>query len=383
MRMVPIKRLHLVADEVPWPPDYGAAMDMYYRMQALKDAGVKLHFHCFHEQREPTRALDDLCEAVHFYPVKPIQSSISLKLPYQLKARSSNALRKKLLADDAPVLFEGLRSCYYLSLPELEGRMKMVRTSLLEWEYFLHMARMKSGGFYPWLFNRESALMNFIQQTLQFADVVFSISEKDRESRPQDLRFEELAAFHPYSTLISQPGQGEYCLYHGDLGDPLNHEAAMFLVQEVFAGYHIPLVIAGARPQPDLIAAISRESNVTLVANPAAAEMEALQVSAQMHVLPSLRSVTFPYKLLISLFTGRHVVVSPLLVHRSGLDFGCVVADTAEEMRATVGRLFYLPFTESERTQRASLLLPAYNNAHGAKQILNWMERKPNISGES
>ncbi|MEI7802398.1 MAG: mannosyltransferase, partial [Bacteroidota bacterium] len=40
-------QLHIISFNVPYPPDYGGVIDVYYKIKALKEAGVKIHLHCY------------------------------------------------------------------------------------------------------------------------------------------------------------------------------------------------------------------------------------------------------------------------------------------------------------------------------------------------
>ena len=41
------KHLHIISFDVPWPADYGGVIDVFYKVKALHDIGVKVHLHCF------------------------------------------------------------------------------------------------------------------------------------------------------------------------------------------------------------------------------------------------------------------------------------------------------------------------------------------------
>ena len=40
-------QLHIISFDVPYPPDYGGAIDVFYKLKALNQEGVKIHLHCF------------------------------------------------------------------------------------------------------------------------------------------------------------------------------------------------------------------------------------------------------------------------------------------------------------------------------------------------
>ena len=39
--------LHIISFTIPYPPNYGGAIDVFYKIKALHSAGVKVHLHCF------------------------------------------------------------------------------------------------------------------------------------------------------------------------------------------------------------------------------------------------------------------------------------------------------------------------------------------------
>jgi hypothetical protein len=41
------RHLHIICLNVPFPVDYGGVFDLFYKLPALHDQGVKIHLHCF------------------------------------------------------------------------------------------------------------------------------------------------------------------------------------------------------------------------------------------------------------------------------------------------------------------------------------------------
>ncbi len=37
--------LHIIAFDIPFPPDYGGVIDVYYKIKTLSEAGVRIHLH--------------------------------------------------------------------------------------------------------------------------------------------------------------------------------------------------------------------------------------------------------------------------------------------------------------------------------------------------
>jgi hypothetical protein len=113
-------------------------------------------------------------------------------------------------------------------------------------------------------------------------------------------------------------GLGDFCLYHGALGVPENDRAALFLVNEVFNGLPVPLVVAGRGASPELRSAVARSNNVKLRENIPTEEITELVRNAQVNVLPTFQATGIKLKLLLCLFNGRHVVCNSPMVKDTG-----------------------------------------------------------------
>lgn len=45
------RHLNIIAFNIPWPANYGGIIDVYYKMKALHQCGVKIILHCFEYER--------------------------------------------------------------------------------------------------------------------------------------------------------------------------------------------------------------------------------------------------------------------------------------------------------------------------------------------
>ncbi|MEL6674299.1 MAG: hypothetical protein AAFR61_18980 [Bacteroidota bacterium] len=371
-----MQHLHLIAFDVPAPPNYGGVIDIYYKVRALYELGIKVHLHCFDYGRGRRDELNIICERVYYYPRKSIAFSLPIRYPHIVSSRRNKQLLKTLLQDDYPILFEGLHTTYYLAYPEFEHRLTMVRMHNVEWEYYYQLAQRE--GVYKWkqYYLAESKQLEHFENILTYADYVFTISPKDQAyyqaKFPQS---QYLPAFHAHNQISSKTGQGRYCLYHGKLSVAENHEAALFLINEVFAQLEVPLIIAGSDPQPELIRLINEHPLVTLRHNLGEGEMLDLMRDAHIHVLPTFQSTGIKLKLIHALFTGRFILVNPHMVHETGLAFSCVLAQSAEEFQQQINTLMDTPFTEIEKAQRRANVLPTFSNQENARRLAEMIRK--------
>ena len=72
-----MKTLHVIALNIPYPPNYGGVIDIYYKLLALHRLGVRLILHCYEYERPRAPELERICAEVHYYPrrTKPISET--------------------------------------------------------------------------------------------------------------------------------------------------------------------------------------------------------------------------------------------------------------------------------------------------------------------
>src|SRR5687767_11172657 len=130
------KHLNIIAFDVPYPPDYGGVIDIYYKIRSLAACGVKVSLHCFEYGRKEREELDIFCEEVYYYQRKTAKSLLFNTLPYIILSRESEELKKNLMQNDFPILMEGLHSTHLLNDPDISKRKIVVRSHNVEHEYY-------------------------------------------------------------------------------------------------------------------------------------------------------------------------------------------------------------------------------------------------------
>ncbi|MDR2765307.1 MAG: glycosyltransferase family 1 protein, partial [Tannerella sp.] len=148
--------LHIVAFNIPWPANYGGVIDIYYKLKALHDCGVKIILHSFEYGRPRAAELEQVCEEVHYYRRRTGILSNITRLPYNVYSRKDAALIDNLLKNDHPILFEGLHSCYYLKDVRLKDRFKIFRECNIEHDYYREIALAESSLIRKWFHRIES-----------------------------------------------------------------------------------------------------------------------------------------------------------------------------------------------------------------------------------
>lgn len=363
--------LHIISFNVPFPPDYGGVMDVFYKIKALHDLDVKIHLHCFEYGRKEADALKLVCEEVYYYKREHSIIDFTSATPYIVKTRKSDELLQRLAAEKYPILFEGLHTCYYLDRPELKDRVKAVRMHNVEWDYYRHLSKSESGMWRRFYFYTESIKLKNYEKILTAANHLLPISQNDYDYLHQHFsNVTYLPAFHPNEEVTSMPGRGDYVLYHGNLSVVENNQAALFLVSKVFANTEFKLIIAGSDPSPLLVEAVKNNRSVELRINPGEVEMMRLIRHAHINMLPTFQNTGTKLKLLNALFNGRFVIANHPMIENTGLESLCHVRNSADEMTESVKEIMGQTFEEAEVEKRRRVLGELYSNRKNAEKLM-------------
>lgn len=344
------KYLHIVSLDIPVPANYGGAIDIYYKLRAFHAIGVKVIFHCFsYGGRTKAAELNEVCEKVFYYPRKKMINKLLDKTPAIVSSRSSEKLIERLAADDFPILFEGLHSCFYLTDQRIKNKRKIVRTHNIEHDYYLNLAKIEKKKHLKLYYSQEAMKLKKFEKSLKHCDVIAAISKNDylHFQRKQYAEVEVVSAFHPYEKVNVKEGIGDYALYHGSLEVGENNNAAIYLIEELFSKTDYPLYIAGNNPSKELKQLVAASPNVQLKDNVDATTIDSLIQEAQINILPTFQATGIKLKLLAALYIGRHCLVNTPMIKDTGLEDLCIVEDNPENMLQQINNLKNTAFSDN------------------------------------
>lgn len=368
------RHLHIVCLDVPYPADYGGVFDLFYKLKYLKNEGVSIHLHCFEYGRGEQDTLNQYCETVHYYKRQKGIGSFSFEIPYIVSSRNSNTLKQNLKADNYPVLLEGIHCTLLLYRNYLSNRKVILRAHNIEFEYYRQLAGKEASFFRKLYFVNESRLLREYEEKIaQKTDLVLTVSSNDARVYQNIFhakRVNYLPVFVPWNNVSSETGNGDFCLYHGNLSVNENEEAAIWLIEKVFSNINVPLIIAGKNPTQKIISAAEKNKNISVIPNPSEQEMDELIRLAQVNVLPSFSNTGVKLKLLHALFCGRHCIVNKMMIDDTGLENICSIADTEINFQFNIQLLFHKPFSTVNISERQNALRSIYNNEENAKKLI-------------
>ncbi|MDD3405436.1 MAG: glycosyltransferase family 1 protein [Paludibacteraceae bacterium] len=376
-----MQHLHIISFDIPYPANYGGAIDVFYRIKALKETNVKITLHCFYKDSfEPQPILESLCEKVYFYKRNTTISNQLHKLPYAVYGRKNEDLINNLLKDDFPILFEGLVCCFYLDDKRLQNRIKLFRPCNIEHNYYWELAKATKILKEKIYFALEAHKLKKYEAVITHTDYILALSHNDEayfcKTYPNN-NVIFLPCSHQNDSILSIVGKSDYILYHGNLAVAENEFAATYLCKEVFSKLpDIKCVIAGRNPSHHLIHIIQQYPNIELISNPIQFEMDKLISNAQINLLLTFQNTGLKLKLLNTLFAGRHVIANTDMAAGSNLEDLCHIANDSKSQIALCKQLITNPFTATDIEKRKSVLLPQFSNSEQAKIIKNLITTK-------
>lgn len=362
--------LNIVCFDIPFPANYGGVIDVFYRIKALHDIGVKIHLHCFEYGRQMSQQLESLCTEVFLYKRKTKINKQLNALPYIVKSRDSKRLLDNLLKNEHPILFEGLHTCYFLGDSHLSSRVKAVRMHNIEHRYYAQLANSESHWIKRNYYKLESSKLKSYQAVLNYSNKVFAISEFEcNYFKQQGFDSEYLPAFIEPMKVKLDIEQKPYAIYHGNLEVPENNRAAIFLL-EVFNKLNYKLLIAGRNPSQDLIDRIKSLSNIELVSNPTETELNTLLRQASVHCLATFQMTGIKLKLIKSLFMPAFIVANSQMLEGTNLSSFCIEANTLDEWRTKIQDCFNRKIHKQDYHSRINEIRKMHDNSENAKRLV-------------
>lgn len=339
-------KIHVVSFQVPFPPDYGGAIDVYYKLKYLHERGdyIVLHTYEYNHPRHK-RELLEVVDEVHYYKRKTgLMSQFGL-LPYIVKSRSDEQLVRNLLADDSPILFEGLHCCYPLSDNRLKDRKKLVRMHNIEHDYYQLLAEQSGWSWRTIYYRVEAWKLRRYESVLRHASEILAITDADRDelqTRYPEVPTRTLPCFFDMEFVEDTGGTEPYLLYQGNLGVEENIRVVRYIIDELYVKRDTPypLVVAGKNPSAKLQAEIGNFPKITLYANPSDEKMSELLAKARINLLLTFQPTGIKLKLMNALCKSRgHCVVNDEMLHGNNLRTLCHVVNNASELADSIGEL--------------------------------------------
>lgn len=369
-----VKSINIVSFDVPFPANYGGAIDVFYKLKTLSELGVEIHLHCFEYGRQPSEELNKYCSTVTYYSRNKKLMDFFSKTPFIVKTRKHDQLLKDLKQNDFPILFEGLHTCAFLSHKDLSNRIKFVRAHNIEHEYYLELSKVEKGFLRKVFFKSEAKKLRNYEQVLKNADQILTLSDSDFKHFSSKFKnVAELNVFHRNESMNLDANKENFILYHGNLSVGENINAANYLIEKVFSKLTHKVIVAGLNPDQSIRNNVLKYENVKLHANPTDFEMKKLQMKSKVHVLYTEQPTGIKLKLIDSIFSNSICIVNSKMIKGTKLEKCCEIANTEIEFIDKINSA--MPDENFERLETCrNVLEKEYSNKLNGQKLIKLLE---------
>lgn len=312
-----MKKLHVVAFDIPSPPNYGGIIDIYFRLEALKELGVYIVLHCFYKEKTLDLDLSQIANEVYFYKRKMSIWNQFSSLPFIITSRKSTKLIERLNQDDSPILLEGHHCCSVLIDKRIDKSRISIRIHNIEHEYYSGLANNEKHLLKRIYFQFESLKLKRFEKNFQNIHALFCLSYKD-------LNYYEEKFKHVFYWNIGVELKNEFVqlkqiqdlvIYHGNLSVNENESALLYII-DLWETQQIDkqLNIYGKNPTNKLIERIKSLKKIALYPNPSHEELFDAILHAKFNLSYTHQQTGMKIKLIHNLLHGNICLANDKMV---------------------------------------------------------------------
>lgn len=366
---------HIIAFDVPYPPNYGGIVDVFYKLKSLHAVGAKIIYHCFYYSghNPPTELLEQYCEEIHYYERKKAPwKLITSRYPYVISSRDNKTLLLNLLKDDAPIFFDGIQTCYFMNHPKIKARKRLFRANNIEHVYYFELAKWETSWLKKQYLKIEARRLARFEKQLAGVDAILSVAKMDIPHFSTYAKTYHIPPFFNSDNrfIIDEEQSIRQVLFQGNLSVKENEYAAKFILNEVAPLTNEKIIIAGKDPSETLIDLAKTHKNVELIATPSIEKMDALIRHSRVNLLLTFQQTGIKLKLLHALESGQHIIINDKMDDSGIFASLCHVENTAPAIVSRMEELLSLPFTTAMKVNRDAEFAENYGNERNAKRIL-------------
>jgi hypothetical protein len=367
--------LQIVCFNVPYPPNYGGAIDVYFKIKALSDLGVDIRLHCFtYDQYQPASELHRFCSSIHYYRrAGDIFQHMSAQ-PFIITSRKSRRLLKNISSDASPILFEGIHTTGFVDHDLLQNHKKMVRMHNVESAYYKKLSKWEKNVIKSTYLQLESTRLANYEERLYYSDATFlTISNFDQLYYSSQHRGNVclIYPFHPFQKVESKTGSGKYVFLHADFSISDNKAWVEQLIEDIYQEIAFPIIIAGKNADQLNVQKNAVFANIQIESNVSQERMFQLIQNAHINIVQAFNSEGFKLKLLYSLFLGRHCIANNYILKGTELNDLCHQANSPSEVLNTINKLELQPFENKDIELREEKLMKRFSNLTYAQKIVD------------
>jgi hypothetical protein len=368
------KPLHIISFDNPFPPDFGGAIDVFYKVKALHAIGFTIYLHCFYEDRDTVSdELKAITEKVYLYKKNKNPFFLFSKYPFPVVCRFRSELIANLAKIDAPIFFEGLHTTMILQKVKLENK-KYLRLHNIESNFYAGMSKNETNYFKKIAYHFAAKKYIDYQKNIANFDHVFTLSTYENDFvKTMMEKVSYVPVFHGNEKVEPLSEYGNYAFYHGDLRLADNKNAAKFLIKVFKEISDYKLIIASSNGKKMIENRIKNLANIEFFELKNDSQLDDLFKNAHINVMLSFQKSGTKLKVINSLFKSRFCLVNTNMVDDEEVLKFCEIANSKEEFIAKIKILKNQPFLDVDNRNHAfSKVLNDINNAKKIAKIIDY-----------
>ncbi|MCC3214155.1 hypothetical protein LIV57_02660 [Chryseobacterium sp. X308] len=367
-----MKQLHLISFNYPYPPSYGGIIDVYYKVKALSDLGIKIHLHCFVDQipHKIDPEVKEMTEYVFFYQKKKNPLLYFSGTPFAVAIRDSETLLKNLEKHKAPILFEGLQTTHIIRFLKDNRHQLYLRHHNNESEYYKGLSVSEKNPFKKIIYKIESVKYSGYQKKLLTKfDAVFCLSEKEyHEVESYSKNAHMIHIFHGNESVKELDQKGKYFLFHGDLTTADNKRALNETIGLFKTLPQYQLVVASDRANEEIKNKISAVENISLTPIQTTENLYRLLEGAHANILISYQNSGTKVKFFNTLYNSRFVIINGNITDDPVLTKLCLYGDDMNQIRQQIIASAEKDYDDNEK--RKNILEASHSDKAKAEEIV-------------
>lgn len=367
-----MKEFHIISFNYTYPPSYGGIIDVYYKIKALSDLGIKIHLHCFVDQIPSTidREIKEITENVFFYKKKKNPLLYFSGMPFAAAIRDSKALLKNLEKNKAPILFEGLQTTRIIRFLKENNQKLYLRLHNNEAEYYKGLSGSEKNLFKKIIYTIESLkYTGYQKKLLKKFETVFCLSEKEyKEVETYSGNAHLIHIFHGNELVKGLDKKGKYFLFHGDLTTADNKRALNETIGLFKTLPQYQLVVASDRASEDIKSKISAVENISLTPIETTENLYRLLEAAHANILISYQNSGTKVKLFNTLYNSRFVIINGNITDDPVLTNLCLYGADMSQIRQQIITSAEKDYHDTEK--RKEILENTHSDKTKAEEII-------------
>lgn len=367
--MLTDKKIHFISMDIPFPPNYGGVIDVFFKLKAMHQMGIKIYLHLYGKSSCGIDELKQFAEEIYYYPIKKKPVYFLKTSPFSVKIRRGEELLKNIKKIKAPIFFESLKTTQVLDLDGLDAYPKFLRLHNIEHNYYKGLGNSEKNKLKRFIYTLEASKYVKYEEIIHQMDEVFTLSKFEQDYINQKFnKGKYIPVFHGNNVLPKLEEFGKYVMYHGDLRTADNCKAVEFLI-DVFKKLDYSLVIASSIKEEWVKSKIKLSTNIKFVKLNDFSHLIQLFQDAHINVAWSFQESGTKLKVINALFNSRYSIVNKDIIDDEVIENLCFKVENESELIVTIKKLMDQPFLPNQVYQ--SVLIDYLNDENNVANILN------------